>query len=197
MPVLVPAIEAPCPHIGPAAWMQAIVRVESGGNPLAINVNGSQRLARQPRSMPEAVATARWLQANGYNFDAGIAQINVANFSRFGLTADTAFDVCRNLQAAGRLFNADYAVAYRQTHNAVQAVQDALSMYNTGNKSRGYTNGYVHRVIVAATTGTQSPIPLQKKESNPIPPQPASSRAEERSTNPQDVFNERNPKMVY
>ncbi len=43
------------PQVAPVTMM-AIVKVESGGNPLALNVNGPQRLARQPGSKAGAVA---------------------------------------------------------------------------------------------------------------------------------------------
>jgi len=43
------------------------------------------------------------LLAHGYNFDAGIAQVNSANFERLGLTVETALEPCANLRAAERL----------------------------------------------------------------------------------------------
>ena len=46
--------------------MAAVVRVESGFNPLAIGVVGG-RLVRQPVSKDEAVATAKALAGAGYN----------------------------------------------------------------------------------------------------------------------------------
>ena len=54
----------------PAAVMRHIVSVESGANPYAIGVVGG-RLARQPKTLEEAVATARMLEAKGYNFSLG------------------------------------------------------------------------------------------------------------------------------
>ena len=63
--------------------MQQIVRVESSGNPFAIGVVGG-RLERQPRNLPEALATARSLELNGYNYSIGISQVNRGHFSRLG-----------------------------------------------------------------------------------------------------------------
>lgn len=52
-----------------------LVSHESRNNPYAINVNvpkGTKSpLARQPRSLDEAVKTTKWLTAHGYNFDVG------------------------------------------------------------------------------------------------------------------------------
>ena len=64
-----------CPNLAvPATVLQHVVRVESGFHPYAIGVVGG-RLARQPRNLPEAVATARMLEQQGYNFSLGLAQV--------------------------------------------------------------------------------------------------------------------------
>lgn len=68
----------------PASVMRHVVEVESGANPFAIGVVGG-RLARQPKNLDEAVATARMLEAKGYNFSVGIAQVNRANLDKQGL----------------------------------------------------------------------------------------------------------------
>ena len=56
-------------------------------------------LVRQPRHRAEALATAKALQAAGWNFSVGLGQINVGNFERLGLTLDSAFEPCTNLGA--------------------------------------------------------------------------------------------------
>ena len=76
----------------------ALVSVESAFNPWAIGVVGGA-LVRQPRHRAEALATARALQAAGWNFSVGLGQINVGNFERLGLTLDAAFEPCTNLTA--------------------------------------------------------------------------------------------------
>ena len=54
-----------CPDLAvPREVMQHVVQVESSFNPYAIGVVGG-RLARQPRNLPEAVATARMLEQRG------------------------------------------------------------------------------------------------------------------------------------
>ena len=60
--------------------MTAIVKVESGGNPWAININkANQRLLAQPQTKAQAEAWVRWFVANGYTIDIGLAQINIKN----------------------------------------------------------------------------------------------------------------------
>jgi type IV secretion system protein VirB1 len=56
---------------------RALVSVESAFNPWAIGVVGGA-LVRQPRHRAEAMATAKALQAAGWNFSIGLGQINVA-----------------------------------------------------------------------------------------------------------------------
>ena len=71
--------------------MRRIVQVESAFNPWAIGVVGG-RLERQPSNRDEAIATAEWLERNGYNYSVGLAQVNKTNFARYGLTPQTAFE---------------------------------------------------------------------------------------------------------
>ena len=63
-----------------AETARALVSVESAFNPWAIGVVGGA-LVRQPRYRAEALATARALQAAGWNFSVGLGQINVGRTS--------------------------------------------------------------------------------------------------------------------
>ena len=139
---------APLVHPGTA---QALVTVESGFNPHAIGVVGGA-LERQPRNRAEALATASQLQVKGWNFSVGLAQINVHNFERLGLTAATAFDPCRNLRAMqavlGECFDRSAPAAQPQT-----ALRQALSCYYSGNFVTGFRHGYVQRVASAVPPG--------------------------------------------
>ena len=135
---------APLVHPGTA---QALVTVESSFNPHAIGVVGGV-LERQPRNRAEALATATQLQAKGWNFSVGLAQINVRNFQRLGLTTATAFDPCENLRAMqavlGECFERSAPAAQPQT-----ALRLALSCYYSGNFVTGFRHGYVQRVALA------------------------------------------------
>jgi type IV secretion system protein VirB1 len=148
------------PDVHPQLLLR-LMHIESRQNPYAIGVNrGPVRLLRQPRTLGEAVATARELRRLGVNFDAGRAQINVANWHWLGLDERSVFDTCRNLQAAQRVL---LACRSRVTaRDAQQAVQLTLSCFNTGNFSGGFANGYVGRVAnaPAALPPTVSPNPL-------------------------------------
>src|SRR5689334_20412121 len=89
-------LQACAPLIHPATAL-AIVRVESDFYPYAIGVVGGT-LQRQPRTRAEAIATARQLDAQGWDYSVGPAQINRRNWDRLGLRLETAFDPCQNLR---------------------------------------------------------------------------------------------------
>lgn len=133
------------PQVAPET-LTAIVSVESRFNPYAIGVNRAAGLSRQPTSAPEAVRVARQLIAQGRNIDLGLGQINSANLEWLDLSIEDAFDPCKNLSAAARVLQGGYSTASRQTTNPQQALRVALSLYNIGNSSRGFRNGYVRKV---------------------------------------------------
>jgi len=144
-----------CPRLAvPAEVMQHVAQVESSANPFAIGVVGG-RLARQPRSLGEAVATARMLEAKGYNYSLGLTQVNRSNLTRYGLdTFEQAFDGCTNLAAGARILAECYG---RSGHDWGKA----FSCYYSGNFATGYREGYVQRVydsIGASLADASGPI---------------------------------------
>lgn len=133
------------PSVAPAT-IAAIVQTESRGFELAIGVNG---LARQPApatSVAQAVQTARSYVAKGYSVDLGLGQINSRNMKALGLTWDNVFDPCTNIAAAGAVLSGNYRSVRAGLHPQ-RALRIALSMYNTGSQSRGFSNGYVGKVV--------------------------------------------------
>ena len=148
--------------------MAAIVKTESAFRPLAIRINGGARLTRQPQTREEAVVTAKWLMANGYSIDLGLGQVNSSNLARIGLTVEDAFDPCKNIAAAARILRANYQTARRKVPGEQAALQAALSAYNTGSFSKGFSNGYVQRVVNNA--GAVMPdVGAQVSENAPTP----------------------------
>jgi type IV secretion system protein VirB1 len=138
--------------------MTAIVRVESGGKPYAINVNGTQKLIRQPHNAEEATRWADWLVSRGYSVDMGLAQINSGNLNRLGLTPQQLFDPCTNLRAGAKILTENYLGASRKYGGGQDALRAALSAYNTGNYRAGLANGYVAKVTAAADTRKAPPL---------------------------------------
>jgi type IV secretion system protein VirB1 len=130
---------------------RAIVAVESGFNPHAIGVVGGV-LMRQPSNRAEALATVNALHAAGWNYSVGLGQINVGNFARLGLTTDSAFEPCTNLTALQSVLTECHRRAGAGANEQL-ALRRALSCYYSGNFSTGFRQGYVHRVVMAATPG--------------------------------------------
>ena len=134
---------------------QALLTVESAMNPFAIGVVGGQ-LVRQPRTRAEALATARQLDADGWNYSVGPSQINRRNWSRLGLTAETAFDPCQNLRAMQAILGECYSRAELGSPSQQVALRKALSCYYSGNFVTGLQEdipgqpSYVNKVTAAA-----------------------------------------------
>lgn len=163
------------PHIHPVT-LQALVRHESRARQYAIGVNAKGHpLPRQPRTLSEASAAAQRLIDQGIDFDAGLGQINVRNWAWLKLDCTTVFDPCRNLAAAQTVLADCYARALPRHKDAQQALRAALSCYNTGNFSRGFSNGYVGKVPTQAQIKVPALAPLEgdAARSPDLPAEPA------------------------
>lgn len=131
---------APQVHL---ATLRAVIAVESGGDPLAVNVNGGPRV--RPRSVAEAVRVARAAIRHGYSVDLGLMQVNSRNLALLGTTVPAMFDPCANVRAGATLLADGYTAAARRHGEGQAALRAALSAYNTGDFARGFRNGYVAR----------------------------------------------------
>jgi type IV secretion system protein VirB1 len=127
--------------------LAAIVKTESAFRPFAIGVNGGAKLARQPETKAEAVATANWLLERGYNIDMGLGQVNSANLKKTGLSVEDAFEPCKNIAASASILLWNYQAASKKVQGEQAALHAALSAYNTGSFTKGFSNGYVQKVV--------------------------------------------------
>lgn len=161
-------LSATCAPLVDVQTMQALVQVESGFNPFAIGVvNG--RLERQPINKAEAVATARELERQDFNYSVGIAQVNKHNFKKYGLTVESAFDACQSLRAGSQILASCFKNAHARYPAEQQALQAALSCYYSGNFQTGFRPdfkgqpSYVQKVLNAAASGKRAmPIPVTR-----------------------------------
>jgi len=146
--------QACAPSVAPST-MASIVNVESGYNPLAIAVVGG-RLARQPRSVAEAVATAEQLEKAGWNFSIGIAQINRHNLPKYKIGYADAFDACTNLRVGSKILEECFVRASKGRSDSQAALRAAFSCYYSGNFTRGFSPddagkpSYVEKVLRSA-----------------------------------------------
>ena len=155
-----------CAPLVAADTAEALIHVESGGNPFAIGVVGGA-LVRQPTSLAEAVATVAQLEATGWNYSVGLGQINKRNFRRYGLTATSAFEPCNNLAAMQGILQECFTRARRQRPDPT-ALGDALSCYYSGNFATGHRHGYVAKVV-AAWTSRRGRAPVTYSQPRPLP----------------------------
>ena len=161
------------PNVAPQT-VAAIVQTESRGHPWAINVNGA-RQPRTPNSAADAAAIAKRYVAAGYSVDLGLGQINSRNMRKLGLTWETVFDPCTNIAALGRVLSENYRAVAEGRHPQT-ALRLALSMYNTGDASRGFRNGYVAKVV--GNAGATDSVPTDLRDE----PQPVAAIADARSS---------------
>lgn len=139
-------IERCAPSVAPTT-MAAIVQVESGGNPFAIDDDTARR-SYYPPDRTAAETLAMRLIGSGHLIDVGIAQVDSMNFAHLGVNVHTAFDACTNLRAGSAILAADYDAAKRRYGGGQVALRRAIGMYNTGRLDGGA--GYVRNVLAAA-----------------------------------------------
>lgn len=146
------ALCAPLVHPSTA---QAIAWTESAFNPNAIGVVAGT-LERQPRNLEEAIATTNALREQGRNFSVGLAQINVRNLDRFGMSMTDGLDACKNLDAMQVVLTDCYERAGLEG-DPQTSLRRALSCYYSGNFTTGFRHGYVNRVVSNAQKTARAP----------------------------------------
>jgi type IV secretion system protein VirB1 len=138
---------AHAPQVAPET-IAAFAKAESNLNPYAIFDNTARR-SYTPSSAQEAVSLARDLLDQGHFIDAGLMQINSGNFSRTGLSADTAFDPGQSVRAGAQILVGAYR-ACQERQPASDPLRCMASVYNTGKPVAGERNGYVARLWAVA-----------------------------------------------
>ena len=139
-----------------ARTMTAVVRVESGGNVLALHDN-SLRRSFAPVDAREAIAWAQQLIGLGHSVDIGLSQINSANLPSLGIGVAAAFDPCTNLRAGAGILGGDYASASRRFGPGQFALRRALAAYNSG--SFFASGGYINLILAAAGMPPETDAP--------------------------------------
>jgi type IV secretion system protein VirB1 len=202
-----PALENDCVRHARAPIEQAVLRVESSANPYAIGVVKG-RLAWQPRTKEEAVATARSLKAQGFNFSMGCRQVNLANLNKYGLDLVSVFDPAKNSLVGNAIYDECGERAVAKFGPGVQATKAALSCYYSGNFTRGQQKegnapSYADKVLSNLPTGAKAlsqAIPVvvikgkkPKHQANDTPGAgevAVAQQAEQKQTASWDVFKE-------
>jgi type IV secretion system protein VirB1 len=164
------------PNVAPVT-LEAVIQVESGGNPLALNVNGLRVQPAPARDAHEAAEIASRYIAWGYSVDLGLMQVNSRNLPALGYSIEQVLEPCTNIRGGAVVLTADYAEAVRTQGEGQPALQAALSAYNTGSFYRGLANGYVARYYgprgVPALAGAVRQAAATQVASVPRQPPPA------------------------
>ena len=195
------ALAALIRHCAPAvapSTMAAIVQVESGGDPFAIDDNTTGR-SYYPRDRATAERLARRLLDAGHLVDLGIAQIDSMNLAGVGVNAHTIFDPCMNLSVGARILRDDYVFAARRYGDGQVALRHAIGMYNTGRLNAGAR--YIARVVAAAAIRdgyAQSAHVATRRDAmhSPFLVRVATTRREVRSTRRKQVTPAGSPILV-
>ncbi|HET6184642.1 MAG TPA: lytic transglycosylase domain-containing protein [Acetobacteraceae bacterium] len=159
--MLAAALLACAVNIAPVT-LNAVVRVESGGDPLAIRVNHlSGPQPPHPATAAQAAALAELFIARGYSVDLGLMQVNSRHLAAFGLTVQQALDPCTNIRAGDAVLTADYLAAARAVGPGQRALRLALAMYNAGSFRGGVANGYVGHYYRRGGVANLAPLVIQ------------------------------------
>lgn len=145
------------PDVAPNTIAQ-IIRVESRGNLLAINVNGLGK-AVHASSQKEAAELTRYYVGKGYSVDVGLMQVNSTNFASLGYSSERIeelFEPCANITAGSQILKQFYAKSKAAHDDSAQALRGAISAYNTGSFTKGVKNGYVGKVYNGKAVATSA-----------------------------------------
>jgi type IV secretion system protein VirB1 len=156
-----PTLLACAPNVAPTT-LNAIIQVESGGNPLALHVNGTDQQPPPARDAAQAARLAESYVGMGYSVDVGLMQVNTRNLTATGHSIQQALDPCTNILHGSTILSADYARASRTRGDDPYALLAAFSAYNTGDFHRGFDNGYVAQVV----SSNQSAGPRRQHAAN-------------------------------
>jgi type IV secretion system protein VirB1 len=136
---------------------------ESGLNPNAISINrpkaaarlaghadGRLIFAKQPKDPYEAKSWIRWFSVHHYEVSIGLMQVNVETARQFHLKPEQLLDSCTNLGVGAAILVRLYTESAREIGEGFDALDVALSLYNTGDSAMGFRNGYVANVYAHA-----------------------------------------------
>jgi len=170
------ALRSRCLPNASESTLRAIVQVESGGHPNAMQIDfpktllkrwglvpGSLRLSRQPRNRTEALEWLSYLRGFNIFVDLGLMQISTAEAQRRGIPPEELLEPCTNLRIGWQILQNAYSAEVKSYGPGQTALQHAISRYNTGDTQRGIDNGYLARVIDAARS-LQNLKTAKKKE---------------------------------
>jgi type IV secretion system protein VirB1 len=157
------ALRSRCIPEASLTTLRAIVRVESNGNPNAMQIDfptallrqwhlpaGTLRLERQPSTHRQALDWLAYFQRYTVFVDLGLMQVSTAEAQRLGLSPESLLEPCTNLRVGWQILEEDYRREIKTYGAGQEALRHAISRCNTGDSQRGIDNGYLSRVLAAS-----------------------------------------------
>jgi type IV secretion system protein VirB1 len=168
-------LQSACVPTAPLSTLRAVVQVESRGNPYAMQIDfpkgllrrwrlpeGTLRLKRQPTNEREALNWLAYFQRYDIFVDLGLMQVSTAEAKRRGISPESLLEPCTNLRVGWQILEDAYQIEKKTYGPGQEALQHAISRYNTGDPQQGIANGYLARVF-AAVRGPQAAPPTEKR----------------------------------
>ena len=168
-------LQSTCLPTAPLSTLRAVVQVESGGNPNAMQIDfpkgllkrwrlaeGTLRLKRQPTNQREALDWLAYFQSYDIFVDLGLMQVSTAEAKRRGISPESLLEPCTNLRVGWQILEDAYQIEKKTYGPGQEALQHAISRYNTGDPQRGIANGYLARVLAAVRRLPPEP-PTEKR----------------------------------
>ena len=167
-------LQSSCLPTAPLSTLRAVVQVESGGNPNAMQIDfpkgllkrcrlaeGTLRLKRQPTNQREALDWLAYFQSYDIFVDVGLMQVSTAEAKRRGISPESLLEPCTNLRVGWQILEDAYQIEKKTYGPGQEALRHAISRYNTGDPQQGITNGYLARVF-AAVRRLQAGPPMER-----------------------------------
>ena len=168
-------LQSTCLPNAPLSTLRAVVQVESSGNPNAMQIDfpkallkrwklpeGTLRLKRQPTSQREALDWLAYFQSYDIFVDLGLMQVSTAEAKRRGISPESLLEPCTNLRVGWQILEDAYQIEKKTYGPGQEALQHAISRYNTGDPQQGIANGYLVRVF-AAVRRLQAEPPMERR----------------------------------
>jgi type IV secretion system protein VirB1 len=94
--------------------------------------------------------------------DLGLMQVSTAEAERRGISPESLLEPCTNLRVGWQILEDAYQIETKSYGPGQEALQHAISRYNTGDPQRGIVNGYLARVL-AAVRRLQAEPPTERR----------------------------------
>src|SRR6202041_3397774 len=146
----------------PLSTLRGVIEAESSGNPNAMQIDfpkallkrwnlpeGTLRLKRQPTDQREALDWLAYFKSYDIFVDLGLMQVSTAEAKRRGISPESLLEPCTNLRVGWQILEDAYRIEKKTYGPGQEALQRAISRYNTGDPQQGIANGYLSRVFAA------------------------------------------------